>query len=205
MAEKALAGDAFDRAFVEIGGYLVPGTIVDEFGEIDLAHHGGHDMAVLQMEVVVGAIQVRRHHGYIIGAVLQVVALAHLQAGNLCNGILLVGVFQRAGQQAVFLHRLRCILGIDTGATQEEEFLYAMGVCFADDIALNLHVHHDEVCPIEHIGHDAAYEGCGQHNGIGLFFIEELPDCYLVCQVQFFVAAANKVIISPTLQIIPYC
>ena len=46
------------------------------------------------MEVVVGAIEVGGHHGNVVGAVLQVVALAHLEAGNLGNGVLLVGVFQ---------------------------------------------------------------------------------------------------------------
>ena len=67
---------------------------MNELGQIDLAHHSWHHMAVLQVEVVVGTIKIRRHHSNIVGAILQVVALAHLQAGNLGNGILLVGVLQ---------------------------------------------------------------------------------------------------------------
>ena len=106
-------------------------------------------MAVLQMEVVIGTIEVGGHHGNIVGAVLQVVALAHLQAGNLGDGVLLVGVLQRAGQEAVLLHGLRCVLGIDAGAAQEEQFLHAMGVGFTDHVALNLHVHHNEVSTIQ--------------------------------------------------------
>ena len=148
-------------------------------------------MTVLQMEVVVGSIEVGGHHGYVVGAVLQVVALAHLQSGYLGYGILLVGVFQRAGQEAVLLHRLGSVLGIDAGAAQEEEFLHAMGVGLADDIALDLHVHHDEVGTVEHIGHDATHKGSGQHHCIRLFLIKELLDSILVGQVQFLVAPAN--------------
>ena len=160
-------------------------------------------MAVLQMEVVVGAIEVGGHHGNIVGAVLQVVALAHLQASNLGNGILLVGVLQRAGQQAVLLHRLGSILGVDAGAAQEEEFLHAMGIGLADHVALDLHVHHDEVCSIEHIGHNATHKGSGQHHSIQLFFIKELLDSVLVGQVQFLVAAANKVGVTSLQQVVP--
>jgi len=106
-------------------------------------------VAVLQVEVVVGTIQVGGHHGYVVGAVLEVVALAHLQTGYLGNGILLIGILQRAGKQTILLHRLWCVLGIDAGAAQEEEFLHAMGVGFTDHVALNLHIHHDEVSTIQ--------------------------------------------------------
>ena len=106
-------------------------------------------MGVLQMEVIVGAIQIGGHHGNIVGAILQVIALAHLQSGNLGNGVFLVGVFQGRGKQGIFLHGLRRKLGVDAGAAQEQEFLDAMGVGLTDDIALDLHVHHDEVSAIE--------------------------------------------------------
>ena len=150
-------------------------------------------MAVLQMEIVIGAVQVGGHHSNKVGAVLEIVALAHFQAGYLCNGILFVGVLQWRGEQAILFHRLGCILGIDAGATQEEEFLYAMGVGFTDDVALYLHVHHDEVRPIEHIGHNAAHKSSRQHHSIRLLFIKELLDSILIRQVQLLVAPANKV------------
>jgi len=150
-------------------------------------------VTVFEMEIVVGTIKVGGHHGNVVGAVLQVVALAHLQAGYLGDGILLVGVFQRAGQEAVLLHRLQGVLGIDTGAAQEEQFLHAMGVSLTDDIALNLHVHHDEVCTIQRICHNTAYKGSSQYYSIRLFFIKELLDRILVCQVQLLVAPPNKV------------
>ena len=54
----------------EVATDLVPCAIMDELCQIDLAHHGGHDVGVLQVEVVVGAIEVGGHHGNVVGAVL---------------------------------------------------------------------------------------------------------------------------------------
>ena len=101
------------------------------------------------MEIVVGTIEVSGHDSDIVGAVLQVITLAHLQSGNLRNGIFLVGVFQRGGQQTVFPHGLGCVLRIDTGRTEEEQFLDTMGIRLTDDITLYLHIHHDEVGTVQ--------------------------------------------------------
>lgn len=84
---------------------------MDEFGKVYLTHHGRHDMTVLQMEIIVGTVEVSGHDSDIVGAVLQVITLAHLQSGNLRNGIFLVGVFQRGGQQTVFPHGLGAFFG----------------------------------------------------------------------------------------------
>ena len=80
-----------------------------------------------------------------------------------------------------------------------------MGVCLADDITLNFHVHHDEVSPIEAVGHDAAHEGCRQYYRIGFLFIKELFDGILVSQVKLLVATTNQVLVTTCLQVIPYC
>ncbi len=160
-------------------------------------------MAVLQVEVVVGAIQVGGHNSDVIGAVLQVVALAHLEAGDLGDGVFLVGVLQFAGQQAVLLHGLGRILGIDAGAAQEEQFLHPVGVGLADDVALNLHVHHHEVGAVQAVGHDAADEGRRQHHRIGALLVEEFLDRILVGQVKIAVGAAHQVVVSSGLQVVP--
>ena len=162
-------------------------------------------MAILQVEVVVGAIEVGGHHGNIVGAVLQVVALAHLEARNLGNSVLLVGVLQGRGKQAVLLHGLGCVLGVDAGGAQEEQLFYSVSVGLGDDVALDLHVHHDEVSTVEHVGHDAAHEGCGQDNCIGTLFIEERLDLVLVSQIQFFMTAAHEVGVTTLFQIVPDC
>ena len=176
---------------------------MDEFRQIHLAHHGRHHMAVFQVEIIVGAIEVRRHHGDEVGTVLQVVTLAHLQAGNLGDGIGLVGIFQRTGEQGVLRHRLRRFLRVDTGTSQEEQFLHPMGVGLADDVALDLHVHHDEVGAIQAVGHDAAHESGCQHHRIGLLAVEEGLHGRLVGQVHLMDGQAHQIIVSPFLQVIP--
>ena len=86
---------------------------MDELGQVNLTHHGGHHVAVFQVEIVIGAVKVRGHHGKVIGAVLQVVAFAELDAGYLAERVWLVGIFQFGCEEHVFGHGLRRILGID--------------------------------------------------------------------------------------------
>ena len=133
-------------------------------------------MAVFQVEVVIGAVEIGGHYGDVVGAVLQVEALAQLQTGNLGDGIRFVGVFQGRGQQAIFLHGLRSLARIDAGASQEEQFLHAMAEALAYHVLLYLQVLVDEVCPIVQVGQDASHVGGGQYHGFRLFFIEELAD-----------------------------
>ena len=66
-----------------------------EFCKVDLSYHGRHDMAVLEVEIVVRTIEISGHDGNIVSSVLEVVAFAHLQSRNLRYGIFLVGIFQR--------------------------------------------------------------------------------------------------------------
>ena len=155
------------------------------------------------MEIVVGAIEVGGHHGNKVGAVLQVVALAHLKTCNLGNGVRLVGVLQGTSEKGVLHHRLRGLLGIDAGAAEEEKLLHTVGICLTDNVALDLHVHHDEVGTVEAVGHDASHESGCQHNGIGLLFIEELLDSVLVGQIHLLNGLANQIIVSTFLEVFP--
>ena len=134
-----------DRAFVHIVLDSHPVSVVNELGKINLTHHGRHHVRVLQVEVIIWTIEICWHHCYIVGAILQVIALAHLQSCDFGDGIFLVGVFERRCEQRVFLHRLRCIFGIDACGTEEEQLFNTMGICIADYVALHLHVLHDEV------------------------------------------------------------
>ena len=54
----------------EVATDLVPSAIVNELGQIHLAHHGGHHVGVLQVEVVVGAVEVGGHYSYIVRTIL---------------------------------------------------------------------------------------------------------------------------------------
>ena len=126
------------RAQVYILAYGIPVAFVQAFGKVNLTYHGGQHMAVLQVEVIVGSIQVGRHHRYVVRAVLQVEAFAHFQSGNLGNGIRFVGIFQRRCQQHFLFHRLRSFTRIDAGTAQEEQLLYSVSETFTNHILLYL-------------------------------------------------------------------
>ena len=76
-------------------------------GRIDLGEQGRQDMAREQVEIVVGAIEVRRHHRGEITAMLAAISLAQFEPGDFGDRIPLVGRLERAGQQAAFRHRPR--------------------------------------------------------------------------------------------------
>ena len=48
-----------------------------------------------------------------------------------------------------------------------------MEIALFYDIALHLHVLHNEVCTIQRVRHDTTNEGCSQHDSIGFLFIKE--------------------------------
>ena len=171
--------------------------------EKHLSHHGRHDVAVFQVEVIIRPIEVGRHHRNIVRAVLQVVAFTHFESRDFRDGILLVGIFKWRCEQCILFHGLRRILGIDASRTEEEQLFYPMSIRFADDVALYLHVLHDKIRPIERIGHNAPYESSRQHHGLGLFLIEEPPHLVLFRQVQLSVCSSDEVMVSSLLQVFP--
>ena len=79
-------------------------------------------VAVLGMEIVAWTIEIGRHDGNEVGAVLAAIRLAHLDAGDLGDGIPLVRRLERPGQQQILGHRLRapssdrCRMSRGTGA-----------------------------------------------------------------------------------------
>ena len=75
-----------------------------QLGFVRLADQGGQDVARLEVEIVAGAVEVRRHGGDEVAAVLAAEGLAELDAGDLGDRVPLVGRLQRAGEQALLAH-----------------------------------------------------------------------------------------------------
>lgn len=79
-----------------------------------------------------------------------------------------------------------------------------MCIGLGDDVALHLHVHHDEVGSIERVGHDAAYKGRSQDHRVGSLLVEELLDRILVSEVKLLMGSTDKVGVTSPLQVLPY-
>src|SRR6266700_8396316 len=82
---------------------------------IDLGQQGRQNVAGQQVEIIVWAIQVCRHHRHEIAAMLSAIGLAKLEPGDLSDGVPLVGWFEWTCQQAAFRYRLRGQTRIDAG------------------------------------------------------------------------------------------
>jgi hypothetical protein len=95
------------------------------------------------------------------------------------------------------------ILRIDACGTEEQQLLNSMSIGFTDDIALYLHVHHNEVGTIKRVCHDTTYKGCCENYCIGALFIEELLHGYLIGKVELFMTATNKIGISALKKVVP--
>ena len=78
-----------------------------------------------------------------------------------------------------------------------------MAVGVAYHIALHLHVLHNEVGPVERIGHDSAHKRSRKHHSVRTFLIEELLDGILVREVEFLMRAPHEISISALLEVVP--
>lgn len=150
----------------------------------------GQDVRVLRVEVVVRAIQVGGHGGDGVEAVLDAVGLAHLDAGDLGDGVPLVGGLERAGEERVLRDGLRRELGVDAGGAEEEELADgAAAQRGVDYVGLDLEVGGDEVGGEGGVGVDSADLGGGEDHVARAFGGEEGLDVRLASQVELGVGA----------------
>lgn len=145
------------------------------------------------MEVVLRPVEVGGHAGNGIPVVLNAVSLAHLDAGNLSNGVPLIGGLEWARQERVFRDRLRCELGVDARGAEEEELLDAEAVGGVDDVGLDLEVEGDEVGRISVVGVNATDFCGGEDYELGGFGGKEGLDVGLAGEIKFGMGAEEEV------------
>ena len=164
-------------------------------GLMEAANERWDYVRVFRVVVVARAVEVGGHDATVVhpvaGAVLAVVALAQLDAGDLGDGVGLVGGFQPAGEQGVFAHGLRGQLGVDAARTEEQQLLYAVAEGRVDDVGLHHQVLVDEFGRVGIVGVDAAHLGSGQVDLVGLFCNKKGANGGLVSQVQFGMGTGN--------------
>ena len=142
------------------------------FASWKLADQRRQHVARLQVEVVAGSVQVRRHQREVVGAVLAVQAPAELDAGDLGDRVGAVGLFERARQQVLLTQRLRGLARVDAARAEEDEAPHAAGEGGADEVRLDQQVLVDELPGLLPVRHDAADLGGGDDHGVGLLRLD---------------------------------
>lgn len=168
---------------------------------MELAQQRRDDMAVFRVVVVAGAVQIGRHHRQVLRAVLAVVAPAHFDAGDLRQRIGPVGRLQRAGEQAVFAHRLRRHLRVDATGSEEHKACDAVLPRAVDHVGLDRQIVADELGRVAVVGDDAAHLGRSQEHVLRLVLGKEGVCRLGVGQVQFSVGALQDVRVALGFQI----
>ena len=114
-------------------------------GVVHAANQPGNDVRAAFAEIVVRPVKIGGQHAHGIEAVLAAVGLAHLDAGELGDGIGIVGGLERAGQQVFLAHRLRRELRVDAARSQEHQFGDAEAIRRVDDVGLDQQVVANEI------------------------------------------------------------
>lgn len=166
-----------------------------------LAQQCRDDVTVFRVVVVARAVQIGRHHRQIFRAVLAVVAPAHFDTGNLGKRVGPVGGLQRAGEQAVFAHRLRRHLGVDAARAEEHESRHAVLPRAVDHIGLDRQIVADELGRVAVVGDDAAHLGRGQEDVFRPVLGEKGIDRSGVGQIEFGVGALQDVRVALAFEI----
>ena len=163
---------------------------------MDFPDQGREDMGGFEVIVVVGTIEVGGHDRDEIAAILPVITFTHLDAGNLGNGVGLVGLLQESGKQVLLLYRLCAIFRIDAGAPQEEKFFNPGNKTLVNDVVLDLQVFVNELCTKGIIRHNASHLGSGQDHVFRTLRFKELLYILLPGKIKFFNLLENKVGVS---------
>ena len=185
------------------GGAAAPDDVfivTAQLGLVRLAHQCGQHVAVGEVVVVVRAVEVGGHGAHVLAAVLVVVGLGELDAGDLGDGIRLVGRLQRAGEQVVLADRLRAVARVDAAGAQEHQALHTGEVGAVDQVGLDQQVLIEEVGAVEVVGVDAPDLGCGDEEVVGPFLLQEGQHRALVQQVQLRTAAGDDLGVAAGLQ-----
>jgi hypothetical protein len=137
-------------------------------------------------------------------AVLAAHGLDVEDAGDLGDGVGVVGGLERAGQQRGLGHRLPRQLGVDAGRAEQQEPLDADSVGGLEHIDLDAQVVAEEVSRVGVVGQDAADLGRGEHDDLRPVCLEERARGCLVSQVQVDGRRSQKAPESLPLEVPPH-
>jgi hypothetical protein len=110
--------------------------------------------------------------------------LTEFDAGDLGDRIPFVGRLQRAGQQRIFVDRLRREFGINAGRTEKHEPFDVGPMCFVDDIRLDRQIVAEEILGKRLVRQDATDLGGGEDHRIRLLALHIRLHIRLLTQIE---------------------
>lgn len=137
-------------------------------------------------------VQIGGHPRNCIPIVLNPIRLAHLDPGDLGNGVPLVRGLERARQQCVLRDGLRSEFGVNAGGAEEQELLDSESVGGVDDVGLDLEIDGDEIRRVGVVGVNAADFSGGEDHESGFLGGEEGLDVGLAGEVELGVGAEDE-------------
>ena len=146
-----------------------------------------------QIEIIVRAVEVRRHRRDEVRAVFPRIGLAKLDSGDLGDRVGLVRRFERAGQKRRFRNRLRRVFRINAGAAEKQKFAHARFVRSADDVVLDLQVIEQEFHRQVVVRLDAPHFGRGKDDQGRLLLREKTIDVRFIPQIELGAVAVSQV------------
>ena len=153
----------------------------------------GSTCELVKIEVVARAIQIRRHRGDEIAAVLATIGLTQPDSGNLGDGVRLVRRLERTAQQILFADRLRAISRIDARAAQVKQTLDAVHPARLRDGGVNHQVVVDELRRARGVGENAADRARDQEDVLGLVRLEPVVHRRLIAQIELVSRGAEDI------------
>ena len=201
--EHAEVGEVVDVEEFAEGRAVAPAGDARRSGELRLveaADERRQHVGVLRVVVIVGPVQVGGHHGDEVRPVLAVQEFTVFEAGDFRQGVGFVGLFEFAGQEAIFLHRLRRHSRVDAAAAEEFELLAAVLPRRVDDVHLEDHIVVHKVGQRILVRHDPADFGRRQEYVFRIFLFEESLDIHLPAKVELLMRPGNDVRVTLPLQ-----
>src|SRR5437016_11494024 len=169
-------------------------------GLVEFADQRRQDVARLEVVVVAGPVHVVRHGAEVARAVLAVERPAHLDAGDLRQGVRAVGRLERPGEEVLLPDRLRAVARVDAAGAEKQQVAHAGLPGFLEDVGLDPQVLEDEVGGVALVRDDAADLRRGEEHDFRALALEELAHRALIDEVELCVRAGDEVAVAPRLQ-----
>ena len=151
---------------------------------MEAADEGRQHVRGLEVEVVAGPVQVRRHRRDPAVPVLGAECLDVEDARDLGHGVGLVRRLQRAGHQRGLPDRLRGVAGVDAGGAEEEQPLYPAACAESMTLVWMSRLSFMNSHRVRRVRHDPADAGGRVDDDVGLRLEDGVMRGHAVAQVE---------------------